>query len=340
MSTRFEQTIATLKQRPKRWLITGAAGFIGSHLLEFLLANDQFVTGLDNFSTGNEANLDEVKARVGAKKWAHLFFVRGDIRSLDTCRTACEGVDYVLHQAALGSVLRSIQDPISTNEVNISGFLTMLVAARDAQVKSFTYASSSSIYGDEPALPKIEERIGKPLSPYALTKCANESYAAVFADTYEFKTIGLRYFNVFGPRQNKQGAYAAVIPKWIASMLNDEVVYINGDGETSRDFCFIDNVIQANVLAAIATETAKNQVYNIALNDRTSLNQLFFYLKHVLASHGINYAQSPVYRDFCQGDMKHSQAQISKAEQFLGYQPLFKVHMGIEKTISWFIEHA
>lgn len=340
MSTRFEHTLKTLRQAPKRWLVTGVAGFIGSNLLEFLLENGQFVVGLDNFATGYQHNLDEVQTRVGREKWSNLFFAEADIRTLDSCHAACEGIDYVLHQAALGSVPRSINDPITTNSANITGFLNMLVAARDAKVKSFTYAASSSTYGDHPALPKVEERIGKPLSPYSVTKYVNELYADVFAETYGFETIGLRYFNVFGQRQNRHGAYAAVIPTWISSMIRGESIYINGDGETSRDFCFIENAIQANILAATAEEQAKNQVYNVALNDRTSLNQLFVYLRESLASHGIHYMQSPIHRDFRPGDVKHSQAEISKAKNYLGYEPLFKIKSGIEKAMSWFVENV
>jgi len=338
MLRQCEQTLAQLREAPKRWLITGVAGFIGSNLLEFLLKNGQFVVGLDNFSTGFQANLDEIKAKISAKAWSNFFFVEGSICSLDTCHMVCEGVDYVLHQAALGSIPRSINDPITTNSVNVVGFLNMLVAAREARVKSFTYAASSSTYGDNTSLPKIEHSIGKPLSPYAITKYVNELYADVFANIYGFKTIGLRYFNVFGQRQNRHGAYAAVIPTWISSMIKNEPIYINGDGETSRDFCYIDNVIEANILAATAPEEAKNEVYNVALNDKTSLNQLFMYLKQALMSHGIDYTQDPEYRDFRLGDMAHSQADISKARHYLGYAPLFKIWAGIENAMHWYVE--
>ncbi len=340
MPRRLELTLKELRQTPKRWLVTGAAGFIGSNLVEFLLSNDQFVVGIDNFATGFQSNLDEIQAKVGSKRWSNLFFIEGDIRILEDCQTVCEGVDYVLHQAALGSVPRSINDPLTSNSANISGFLNMLVAARDANVQSFTYAGSSSTYGDHTALPKIEERIGKPLSPYAVTKYVNELYANVFAETYDFKTIGLRYFNVFGQRQNRHGAYAAVIPTWISSMIRDEEIYINGTGETSRDFCFIENVIEANILAATAEDAAKNNVYNVALNDTTSLNQLFVYLKQALATHGILYERSPVYRDFRPGDVQHSQADISKAAKNLGYEPQFKINAGIEKAMLWYVEHV
>ncbi|WP_372741554.1 NAD-dependent epimerase/dehydratase family protein, partial [Neptunomonas sp.] len=248
--TRYEQIKAELLASPKTWLVTGVAGFIGSNLLETLLGLNQRVVGLDNFATGFQHNLDEVQSQVTAGQWAEFRFIQGDIRQLQDCHNACTGVDYVLHQAALGSVPRSINDPIATNETNISGFLNMLVAARDAEVTSFTYAASSSTYGDHPALPKVEENIGNPLSPYAVTKYVNELYADVFARTYGFNTIGLRYFNVFGKRQDPDGAYAAVIPKWTAAMIKNEEVFINGDGETSRDFCFIENAVQANLLAA------------------------------------------------------------------------------------------
>ena len=331
MPRQIEQTLSQLHQSPKRWLVTGVAGFIGSNLAAFLLANHQIVVGLDNFSTGFQSNLDDFRLQENFK------FIKGDILSLETCKQACEGVDYVLHQAALGSVPRSINDPISTNATNITGFLNMLVAARDAKVKRFIYAASSSTYGDNAALPKCEDNIGKPLSPYAITKYVNELYADVFAQVYGFKTIGLRYFNVFGPKQNRKGAYAAVIPTWITAMIRDEAVYINGDGASSRDFCFIDNVIEANILAATAVEHATNQIYNIALNDRTSLNQLFVYLQQELAKQGVQYTKKPIYRDSRPGDMRHSQAEISKAKELLGYAPLFNIQAGIEQALPWYI---
>jgi UDP-N-acetylglucosamine 4-epimerase len=273
--TDYQQIQTRLLTEPRTWLVTGVAGFIGSNLLENLLKLGQRVVGLDNFATGHQRNLDEVQSLVSPAQWANFTFIRGDIRELADCRKACEGVDYVLHQAALGSVPRSLEDPILTNSANIAGFLNMLVAARDATVKSFTYAASSSTYGDHPALPKVEDVIGKPLSPYAVTKYVNELYADVFARCYGFNTIGLRYFNVFGPRQDPNGAYAAVIPKWTASLLKGEEVYINGDGETSRDFCFVANAVQANLLAAtVENPDARNQVYNVAVGDRTTLNTL------------------------------------------------------------------
>ena len=343
----------TLRANPRRWLITGVAGFIGSNLLEALLKLDQHVVGLDNFATGHQHNLDEVQRLVSPEQWARFHFIRGDIRNLEDCRAACgapspshpvatnppaTGVDYVLHQAALGSVPRSLEDPITTNGTNIDGFLNMLVAARDAGVQSFTYAASSSTYGDHPALPKVEEHIGKPLSPYAVTKYVNELYADVFARAYGFSSIGLRYFNIFGPRQDPQGAYAAVIPQWIAAMIEDREVFINGDGETSRDFCFIDNAVQANLLAATAPEAARNQVYNVAVGERATLNALFAQLRTTLAEHGRHYQQARVHRDFRAGDVRHSLADIGKAERFLGYAPQFNLHAGIEAAMPWYLQ--
>ncbi|MCQ4306546.1 NAD-dependent epimerase/dehydratase family protein [Pseudomonas stutzeri] len=336
--TRYEFLLQELPLKPKTWLITGVAGFIGSNLLETLLRLNQHVVGLDNFATGHQRNLDEVKSLVSAEQWARFRFNEGDIRNLDDCHRGCAGVDYVLHQAALGSVPRSINDPITTNSTNIDGFLNMLVAARDAQVKSFTYAASSSTYGDHPGLPKVEDVIGKPLSPYAVTKYVNELYAEVFARTYEFNTIGLRYFNVFGKRQDPNGAYAAVIPKWIAAMIEGSDVFINGDGETSRDFCFIENTVQANLLAATETnEAARNQVYNVAVNGRTNLNQLFAVLKKNLIRNGVGYAKEPVYREFRAGDVRHSQADINKARCLLGYEPKFDIYSGVESAMQWYI---
>lgn len=336
---RYEQLLLSLPAQPKRWLITGVAGFIGSNLLEHLLKLDQIVVGLDNFATGHQRNLDEVKTLVSPEQWQRFTFIEGDIREPETCRQACEQADYVLHQAALGSVPRSINDPITTNAANITGFLNMLVAAKEAGVQSFTYAASSSTYGDHPALPKVEANIGKPLSPYAVTKYVNELYADVFAKTYGFKAIGLRYFNVFGKRQDPAGAYAAVIPKWSAAMLKGESVHINGDGETSRDFCFIENAIQANLLAATADEDAKNEVYNVAVGDRTTLNQLFLALKSALAAQGAVYNAEPVYREFRPGDVRHSQADIGKAATLLGYQPAHAISEGIAKAMPWYVQN-
>lgn len=335
----YEQIEQKLTTNTKTWLITGVAGFIGSNLLETLLKLNQQVVGLDNFATGHQKNLDEVQSLVSAAQWQNFDFIKGDIRTLEDCHQACAGVDYVLHQAALGSVPRSIADPIATNETNISGFLNMLTAARDAKVSSFTYAASSSTYGDHPALPKVEDAIGKPLSPYAVTKYVNELYAEVFARTYGFKSIGLRYFNVFGKRQDPQGAYAAVIPKWTAAMIAGDDVYINGDGETSRDFCYIDNTVQANILAATTQNSeAKDQVYNVAVGDRTTLNELFNAIKIALEDNNISYSKPPVYREFRVGDVKHSQADISKIKILLGYNPKFVIKDGIAKVMPWYIK--
>ena len=338
MSTRFETVVQELASSPRKWLVTGCAGFIGSNLLEALLKLDQTVTGLDNFATGFQHNLDEVRASVSPEQWARFTFIEGDIRDLDSCQRAMEGVEYVLHQAALGSVPRSLKDPITSNAVNIGGFLNMLVAARDAQVKSFVYAASSSTYGDHPALPKVEENIGKPLSPYAVTKYVNELYADVFARCYGFETVGLRYFNVFGKRQNPNGAYAAVIPKWTSAMIQGEDVTINGDGETSRDFCYVANAIQANLLAAVAPQEGRNQVYNVAVSGRSTLNQLFGFLVQTLGRQGVVYGKQPVYADFRPGDVRHSQADVSKAGRLLGYQPTHTILQGLEEAMPWYTQ--
>lgn len=338
--SQYQTVCEQLQQVPKTWLITGVAGFIGSNLLETLLKLNQNVVGLDNFATGHQHNLDEVQSLVKPEQWANFKFYKGDIRNFEDCQTACAGVDYVLHQAALGSVPRSIADPITTNAANITGFLNMLTAARDAEVKSFTYAASSSTYGDHPALPKVEDNIGKPLSPYAVTKYVNELYAEVFARTYGFKTIGLRYFNVFGKRQDPNGAYAAVIPKWTAAMIAGDDVFINGDGETSRDFCFIENTVQANILAATTqNDEAKNQVYNVAVGDRTTLNDLFNAIKAALNENGVTYTKEPVYRDFRAGDVRHSQASVEKIEKLLSYQSTHKINEGINLAIVWYVRN-
>jgi UDP-N-acetylglucosamine 4-epimerase len=344
----YQQLRARLIGDKRTWLVTGVAGFIGSNLLETLLRLEQRVVGLDNFATGHQRNLDEVRTLVTPAQWANFKFVRGDIRNLEDCKSAfvfdaaggaSHRVEHVLHQAALGSVPRSLGDPISTNETNITGFLNMLVAARDAGVKSFTYAASSSTYGDHPGLPKVEERIGAPLSPYAVTKYVNELYADVFARCYDFRTVGLRYFNVFGPRQDPQGAYAAVIPKWTAALLAGETVYINGDGETSRDFCYIANAVQANLLAATTdSREATNQVYNVAVGDRTTLNDLFASLRENLAPHGVSADVQPVYRDFRAGDVRHSQADIGKAMRLLGYAPTHRIGQGLQEAMGWYVD--
>lgn len=339
--SRYLSLQAELKATPRTWLVAGCAGFIGSNLLETLLKLEQRVVGLDNFATGFQANLDEVRSLVSPEQWARFRFIEGDIREPETCCAAMlvdgQPVDHVLHQAALGSVPRSIADPIATNAANITGHLNMLVAAKDAGVKSFVYAASSSTYGDHPALPKVEDRIGKPLSPYAVTKVVNEMYADVFASTYGFKATGLRYFNVFGKRQNPNGAYAAVIPKWAGAMLTDETLFINGDGETSRDFCYIANAVQANLLAATADEQAQGEVYNVAVSGRTTLNQLFEYLRHALAEQGVSYKQAPTYRDFRAGDVRHSQADVGKANRLLGYAPSHTIVEGISEAMPWYL---
>jgi len=340
VTSKFQQVQQHLQGHQYHWMITGVAGFIGSNLLEALLKLNQKVTGLDNFSTGHRHNLDQVRELVGPEAWRNFTLIEGDIRKLDDCMRACEGVNHVLHHAALGSVPRSLLDPILTNENNVSGFLNMLVASRDRKVKRFVYAASSSTYGDHPGLPKVEAVIGKPLSPYAVTKYVNELYADVFARCYQTEAIGLRYFNIFGPRQDPNGAYAAVIPQWIAALIKNQPLRINGDGETSRDFCFIDNVIQINLLAALAdTPEAVNQVYNVALSDRTTLNQLYEMMKSLLQQqfpHLQNH--KPQYVDFRNGDVRHSQADISKSKQLLGYEPSHRIDAGLKQAMDWYVK--
>lgn len=338
MASKYEILKANLPQNPKVWLVTGVAGFIGSNLLETLLRLDQTVVGLDNFATGHQRNLDEVKTLVTTEQWARFRFIEGDIRRLEDCREACAGIDYVLHQAALGSVPRSINDPITTNQANIDGFLNMLVVARDNKVKRFVYAASSSTYGDHPGLPKVEDRIGKPLSPYAVTKYVNELYAEVFGKTYGLSSIGLRYFNVFGPRQDPDGAYAAVIPKWFSGLIAGHDIYINGDGQTSRDFCYIANAVQANLLAATTEhEEAANQIYNVAVGDRTELVELYAAIRDLLSQRYPHIANAtPVFRNFRAGDVRHSLADISKANQLLGYQPSHRIKEGLREAMSWY----
>lgn len=335
----FKLVEQQLRSEPKKWVVTGVAGFIGSNLLEALLKLDQLVIGLDNFSTGHLRNLEDVKNLVTPEQWAGFQFVEGDVCDLGTCREVCKSSDYVLHQAALGSVPRSIEDPISTNKSNIDGFLNMLVAARDSGVERFVYAASSSTYGDSLDLPKVEDKIGNPLSPYAVTKLVNEIYSDVFARVYSFKTIGLRYFNIFGRRQDPNGMYAAVIPQWIASMIKNEPIYINGDGETSRDFCYVDNAVQANILAAtVKNESAANQVYNVAVGGRTTLNQLYDYIHNSLSNRNNSLKPSQlVYRDFRIGDVHHSMADINKARILLGYRPSHQVFEGLDEAMDWYI---
>lgn len=336
--TAYESLQQRLRNEQCAWLVSGAAGFIGSNLVEALLKLNQRVVGLDNFSTGHQRNLDEVRSLVTHAQWANFRFIQGDIRDFATCQQACDGAEYVLHQAALGAVPRSIENPIATNENNIDGFLNMLVAGRNAKVKRFVYAASSSTYGDHPELPKVEDRTGQPLSPYAVTKLVNELYAKVFARIYGFKSIGLRYFNVFGRRQDPDGAYAAVIPKWTAAMIKNQPVFINGDGETSRDFCYVDNAVQANLLAAtVEAENATDQVYNIAMGDRTTLNNLYFHLRDNLTRRfpHLTGAQ-PAYREFRPGDVRHSLADVTKARILLGYLPAWNVQDGLREVIDWY----
>lgn len=330
-----------LAGRRSHWLVTGAAGFIGSNLVEALLALDQRVTGLDNFVTGYRHNLDQLHEAVGEPQWANFHFLEGDIRSLEDCRAACEGVDIVLHQAALGSVARSIEDPLATNATNVGGFVNMLACARDAGVRRFVYAASSSTYGDHPGLPKVEQVIGRPLSPYAVTKYVNELYADVFHRCYGIDTVGLRYFNVFGRRQDPNGAYAAVIPQWFAAMIAKRGVTINGDGDTSRDFCYIDNVVQANLLAAtVESADSLNQVYNIALGERTTLAGLYELMRELLARRLPHVAShSPRFGPFRAGDVRHSQADISKAQALLGYAPTHHLRDGLHEALDWYLRH-
>ena len=336
--TPYEKLQVTLRAEPKKWLVTGAAGFIGSNLVEALLKLEQSVVGLDNFATGKRANLEEVQRLVTPRQWRRFKFIAGDIREGAACQRACQGVDYVLHQGALGSVPRSIAEPLNSHEANVNGTLNMLLAAREQQVRAFVYASSSSVYGDHPALPKVEDRVGHLLSPYATTKAVNELYADVFGRVYNLPCVGLRYFNVFGPRQDPEGAYAAVIPKWLAALIKGEAVRINGDGETSRDFCYVANVVQANLLAATATKPkAVNQVYNIAVGARTTLNQLFELLVDGLTPDApVEKRPKPVYSDFRAGDVRHSHADISKAKRLLGYRPTHRIDQGLSEAMVWY----
>ena len=330
-----------LLQNPRKWLVTGVAGFIGSNLMQHLLLLNQTVVGIDNFSTGYQHNIDEVLQNVSSEQSSRFTFIEGDIRDSATCQSVCEGVNIVLQQAALGSVPRSVADPITSNQNNIDGFLNILVAARDAQVERFVYASSSSVYGDCPDLPKKEAKIGKPLSPYAVTKYVNELYAGVFARLFDFPCIGLRYFNVFGRRQNPEGAYAAVIPKWFAGLIKGDPLYINGDGNTSRDFCHIENVVQANLLAGcVSNRDALGKVYNIACGERTTLKELYSMIRSLLASAnpGRTWIE-PCYRDFLPGDVRHSHADISKAVRLLGYSPTHFLREGLAQTSEWYQQH-
>lgn len=329
--------IATLLGANRAWLVTGGAGFIGSNLVETLLRNGQHVTVLDNFATGYRRNLDEVEQAVGADAWSRFSLIEGDIRDGEACDRAADGVDIVLHQAALGSVPRSLADPFTSHEVNVTGFLRMLDAARRAGVGRFVYAASSSTYGDEPHLPKREDRIGRPLSPYAATKLMDEIYAEVYSRSYGFASVGLRYFNVFGPRQDPDGAYAAVIPKWVAAMIEGVAVDLNGDGTTSRDFSYVDNVVQANLRAALVYGGDTSAVYNVAVGQRVTLNELFDLLSMGLREHGIDYRLTPRKMDFRNGDVLHSLADVSKASAELGYAPTHTAAQGIAEALAWYI---
>jgi UDP-N-acetylglucosamine 4-epimerase len=327
-----------LKGVSERWLVTGAAGFIGSNIVEALLNADQEVVGLDNFATGQRSNLDEIAGHVGPDRWARFKMIEADIRDRSACAQAVDGISYVLHQAALGSVPRSMADPLNSHDSNVTGFINMLDAARQARVKRFVYAASSSTYGDQPDLPKREDVIGNPLSPYAATKLINEIYAGVYARAFDFPAIGLRYFNVFGARQDPNGPYAPVIPKWLIAMTGGQPVEIYGDGSTSRDFCYVANAVQANVLAALAGDDAQNQVYNVAVGERTSLAELFGLLRDGLGRHQVHYDQEPVFRDFRPGDVLHTQADISKAGTMLGYAPTHSISQGLEEALPWYLQ--
>jgi UDP-N-acetylglucosamine/UDP-N-acetylgalactosamine 4-epimerase len=338
--TTYEEPLARIEARPRSWLVTGAAGFIGSHLVEALLRRGQSVVGLDNFATGFRHNLEQVRAAVGEAAWKRMRFIEGDIRSLDTCREACRSVELVLHQAALGSVPRSMDDPIASHESNVNGFLNMLVAARDAGVERLVYASSSATYGDHAALPKTEEVTGRALSPYGLTKQINELYAAVFASCYGLDSIGLRYFNVYGPRQNPHGAYASVIPAFIRALVTGEQAWINGDGTAARDFCYIDNAVQANLLAATtASREALNQAYNIAVGEQTTVASVFELLRRIAGRrHPAALGARAAHREARRGDVPFSRADVSKAARLLGYRPQFRLEQGLERTVQWYLQ--
>jgi UDP-N-acetylglucosamine 4-epimerase len=341
MASHYQEVQELLRRQPRRWLVTGAAGFIGSHLAEALLKLGQEVVGLDNFATGYARNLEQVRDSVGPEALRNFSFIEGDIRLLADCRRACADVNVLLHHAALGSVPRSIEDPLAAHDANATGFVNILVAARDAGVQRFVYAASSSTYGDHPGLPKVEEIIGRPLSPYAVTKYANELYADVFARCYGLATIGLRYFNIFGARQDPDGAYAAVIPRWIGQFLAGEPVYINGDGETSRDFCYVENAVQANLLAAATDRPeALNEVYNVAVGERTTLNELFELARALLVDEFPSVRDChPRYGEFREGDVRHSQADISKAGKLLGYAPTHRMGEGLKEAMGWYVRN-
>lgn len=337
--TRFDLAQERLRHAPRTWLVSGVAGFIGSHLLESLLALDQHVIGVDNFAAGYQRNIDDAVSRAPDTRGSFRF-VEGDIRDLALCARVCEGVDYVLHQAALGSVPRSLLDPKLYHEVNVDGFVNLCLAARDTGVRRFVYASSSAVYGDHPGLPKREAEIGRAVSPYGLTKRLGELYAEMFRDAYGIECVGLRYFNVFGRRQEPRSTYAAVIPQWVRRLIRGEPCHIYGDGETTRDFCFIANVVQANVLAAVEPIGATDQIYNVGVGGRTSLNQLYETLRDGLARHVPHVAAAaPVYDDFRPGDVRHSQAETAKIREALGYEPTHSLAAGLEETLEWYVEH-
>ena len=336
---RYDDLRRSLADSPRTWLITGVAGFIGSNLLSELLSLGQSVVGLDNYSTGHRSNIADVLAATGGA--ARFRMIEGDTRDIDACRRACDGADFVLHQAALGSVPRSIHDPLTSSHVNVDGLMNILFAAHGAGVKRVVYASSSSVYGDSPNLPQVESQTGRLLSPYAATKAANELYAEVFQRTYNIETVGLRYFNVFGPRQDPNGAYAAVIPRWIAALLRGETCQIFGDGKTSRDFCYISNVIQSNLLAAASRPHATGTCYNIACGDSTSLTSLFYLIRDGLAKFDSTIAAAePQYQPFRPGDINQSFADVSKAREALGYEPSHRIREGMEATLGWYIQQT
>lgn len=338
----YQRALQHLDERQYHWAITGVAGFIGSHLLELLLKHGQRVSGIDNFLTGHHSNLEQVRQLVSPDAWKNFRFVEGDVRSLPRCAALCDGADFVLHQAALGSVPRSIDNPLLTSDINIMGFLNMLTAARDKRVRRVVYAASSAAYGDHPGLPKVEAQIGRALSPYAVSKVTNELYADVFARCYALPSIGLRYFNVFGPRQDPRGAYAAVIPQWFTAMVNGQALTIHGDGSSSRDFCYVANVVQANILACLCDDDAAlNQVYNVAVNVRTSLDTLFRSMHSILLdSHPHLAGYQPHYDAFRPGDVMHSLADISKACRLLGYAPSHRLEQGLKEAAPWYVANA
>lgn len=340
LMTAYKTLKENLRLKPRKWLVTGVAGFIGSNLLEELLKLDQFVVGLDNLATGKSENLTDARRAVSGEQWGRFEFIEGDIGNFDVCSRSCREIDYVLHQAALGSVPRSIENPLASHQANVSGFLNVLTAARDARVKRFIYASSSAVYGDSEVQPKVENATGNLLSPYAATKAIDEIYANIYAQVYQLPSVGLRYFNIFGPRQDPHGPYAAVIPQWLIAMLKNQTVTIYGDGSTSRDFCHVANAVQANLLAATAALRQPHELFNIALNENTTLNELFRLIQSSLAAAGIHRAgDRPVYLPARAGDIRHSQADIDKARKLLGYSPEYTLTQGLAVAVKWYREH-